>query len=246
MRYLAIFSFFSLLITGCAKDTFTFHFQTHIQKSSVCKDVCTTIHIEIPVVHDHKAANSINQQVFNAIRDVLWFGEDPIQGMNYAEITQSFINSYEEMVADFDQEMIPWEAKITGEISYQSEHLINIVLSSYTFTGGAHGYAGSLSLLFDAKTGHKIVPTSIFKDIEKFKSFAEEKFRKAYEIPAKDPINSTGLFMFSDVFVLPENIIFNKDEMMLLYNTYEIASYADGAFEVIIPLKEAQKFLKVL
>lgn len=246
MRYLTVFSFISLLLVGCTKETFTFENQTYTETSSVCNDVCTTIHIEVPMVLHHIAADSINQHVFDAISDVLYFGEDPIQGINYPSITQSFIASYEAMVADFEDEMMPWEAELTGNVSYQSEHLINIVLGYYTFTGGAHGYAANRSLLFDGKTGRKIATTSLFKDIEKFKAFAEEKFRKTYEIPAEDPIHSTGLFMYSDTFVLPENIIFNKDAMMLHYNTYEIASYADGVFEVIIPLKEAQPFLKVL
>jgi len=246
MRYLAVVSFFSILLMGCAKDSFTFNLQTYTQTSSVCADKCTTIHIEIPMVLHHKAADSINFYVFDAVREVLYFEEDPIQGINYPSITQSFIDSYEAMVADFEAEMMPWEAELTGEVSYQSEHLINIVLSYYTFTGGAHGYAANKSLLFDGKTGRKIATTSLFKDIEKFKAFAEEKFRKTYEIPTEDSIHSTGLFMYSDAFVLPENIIFNKDEMILYYNTYEIASYADGVFEVIIPLKEAQPFLGVL
>ena len=38
---------------------------------------------------------------------------------------------------------------------------------------------------------------------------------------------------------------FENEELMLIYNTYEIASYADGTVEVGIPLDEVMPFLEL-
>jgi hypothetical protein len=46
-----------------------------------------------------------------------------------------------------------------------------------------------------------------------------------------------------DSFYLPENIGFTKEGVKLLYNQYEVASYADGTIELTLPYNEVKKYL---
>jgi hypothetical protein len=46
-----------------------------------------------------------------------------------------------------------------------------------------------------------------------------------------------------DHFYLPENIGFTEKGIKLLYNQYEVASYADGPIELTLPYKDIRKFL---
>jgi hypothetical protein len=113
------------------------------------------------------------------------------------------------------------------------------------FTGGAHGYEGNRSLIFNAKSGRSLTYDQIFKDKKAFTAFAEKKFREKYKIPAGKSINITGLMFENDKFILPQNIFYTDNGMLLLYNAYEVASFADGTKELLIPYSEADAFLKV-
>jgi len=81
--------------------------------------------------------------------------------------------------------------------------------------------------------------------LEGFESYAETAFRKKYEIPADVNINNTGFWFEDDKFHLPETVGFTADSLLLLYNPYEIASYAAGAVTLNIPLEEVSTFISI-
>jgi hypothetical protein len=230
------------------KPALAFTTQEYSKKSALlCEDVCTSVEMNVPVAENIPVvADSINNKVFNTIRSIVYFGEKPSDAKDYEEIMNSFIASYDEMVTKFpDDKMAPWDAQINGGVDYTSGNLINVTLSFATFTGGAHGYEGSRSLLFNAKTGRSLAHTDIFKDVAAFKTFAEKKFREKFKIAPGKPINSTGLMFENETFALPQNIFFKKEGLLLYYNAYEIASYAEQQKELLIPYSEAEQFLKM-
>ena len=48
-----------------------------------------------------------------------------------------------------------------------------------------------------------------------------------------------------DAFYLPENIGFTPKGIQLLYNQYEVSSFAEGPIEVTIPYNEVKKYLTI-
>ena len=120
---------------------------------------------------------------------------------------------------------------------------MNIEIKHYTYTGGAHGYQGLRSLLFDPNTGKYIPNSQLFKDPNAFKAFAEKKFRAKYKIPETTSINATGLMFEDEKFYLPQNIFYTDKGLLLYYNSYEAASYADGPKEILLPYKEVNDYL---
>jgi len=119
-----------------------------------------------------------------------------------------------------------------------------VVLNSYTFTGGAHGYGAATFLNFDKQQAIELENYELFSDIEGFTAHVETKFRETQQIPIDDNINATGFMFTNDAFHLPENLGFTKDGIQLIYNQYEVASYADGPIELTIPFAEVNLFLK--
>ena len=65
------------------------------------------------------------------------------------------------------------------------------------------------------------------------------------EIPEDKPINSTGFWFENNTFYLPESIGFTKENVILLYNQYEIASYSSGPVELEISLEKVLPYLKI-
>lgn len=228
--------------------TLAFKTENFEKKTSLpCKtETCTNVKISVPTASDvDVVADSINKKIFNTVRGIVYFGEKPTNSANYQEIMDKFIGSYEELKKKFPDENASWEAKIDAKVTYQSENIINVSVDNYMFTGGAHGYQGIRSLLFDAKTGKEIKRADFINDEAAFKAFAEKKFRAKFQVAEGKPINSTGLMFEGEKFALPQNIFFTDKGLMLYYNTYEIASYADGARELLLPYGEIENFLKL-
>jgi hypothetical protein len=57
--------------------------------------------------------------------------------------------------------------------------------------------------------------------------------------------DSSENYFFGEDFKLPENIGFNDEGVIFLYNTYELSSYAQGITEFTIPYNEISKFIKI-
>jgi len=252
----------SIVFIGCQKEkqqkptekeqhrNTTLAFTTdHYNKVSAlpCKDTCTYADIEIPVAKNTPVvADSINNKVFNTVRQIVYFGEKPSDAKTYKGIIASFIKSYDELVSKYPEEgLVAWEARIKGSIQYQSKKLLNIKINNYMFTGGAHGYEGDRSLLFDLGTGKSLGTKDIFTDVKSFTALAETKFREKYKVPSGKSINSSGFMFANDKFILPQNIFFTDKGVLLYYNAYEAASYADGPKELLIPYSVANDYLKI-
>ncbi|OUL63995.1 DUF3298 and DUF4163 domain-containing protein [Flavobacterium sp. AJR] len=239
------FLFVSLLfLTSCTKEL-SFKEQTFEKKSALpCKTNCPQISLKVPIAQNVPiVADSINKKVFSVLKEIVYFGEKPFQSTDYNDLTASFISSYEEMQKKFPEDKFGWEAKIEGNVEYQSDSILNIKFNHYTFTGGAHGYQGYRSLLFNPKTGKTITNNQLFKSEKDFKAFAEKEFRNKYKIPANGSINATGLMFENEKFNLPLNIFYTKEGLLLYYNSYEAASYADGPKELLLPYDKVNDYL---
>ena len=233
------------LLIGCSNETLTFSTQTWEQKSKLpCKEVCTQVKIKVPFANDDsKVAKSVNQHILNTVKEVVYFGENPNKSATYPEITQSFITAYEDMKKQFPAETIGWEALIEGKKTYQNEALVAIQIGYYNYTGGAHGYSGIKSILINKDNGTLHTPQTLFKDLPKFKKFAEKAFRKHFEIADHYTINATGFMFNEDKFELPNTLIFNEKGLILYYNTYEISSYTNGPKQLFLPYTKIKDYL---
>ena len=103
----------------------------------------------------------------------------------------------------------------------------------------AHGNSYIKFLNFDANNGVQLNKEAIIKDKKAFSNIVS-KFLKA-EIENESIEN----IFFEGNFKLPESIGFNDEGVIILYNAYEIASYAQGITEFTIPYNEIEQTLKV-
>ena len=233
-------------VAQCSNEL-VFEEQSFQKKTTLpCTGDCPSISVKIPVANAVPVvADSINKKVFSVLKEIIYFGEKPYTSKDYNGLLTSFINSYEKLQKEFPKDKFGWEADIKGSVKYQSENILNIEINHYTYTGGAHGYQGLRSLLFDPNTGKSITNDELFIDKASFKALAEKKFRAKYKIPASKSINSTGLMFEKEMFQLPQNIFFTDKGLLLYYNSYEVASYADGAKELLLSYTEVNDYLAI-
>lgn len=204
---------------------------------------CAKVDINIPKVLDNtKVGRAIEKALQEEIIFLLTFDEE-IEVGTMEEAIVSFKKGYENLREIYPDENTLWEADIDGKISYEDKNVLTVHLDSYIFTGGAHGYKSIRFLNFDKKKGTELENWQLFKNTREFEKLAEEKFRAQEKIPEGQSINGTGLMFEKDSFYLPENIGFSEKGLELLYNQYEVASYADGPIELTIPYKDLKKHL---
>ena len=246
MKHFILFSLLLFSVARCSNEL-VFEEQSFQKKTTLpCKENCPQITVKIPVAKDVPVvADSINKKVFSVLKEIIYFGEKPYTSTNYNGLLTSFIDSYEKLQKDFPKDTFGWEGKIEGSIKYQSDSILNIEIKHYTFTGGAHGYEGMRSLIFNPETGKYIPNNQLFKNKNAFMAFAEKKFRAKYKIPENKSINATGLMFEDEKFYLPQNIFYTDKGLLLYYNSYEAASYADGPKELLLSYKEVNDYLAV-
>jgi len=241
MKHIITCLFLLLLVISC-QDNRNVTFEALSLKNTKCKE-CPEVSIDVPkALGNNKLAKSINLALREEVISKLTF-DDEINAETIQQAIESFTNGYFELKKIYPDETIGWKATINGIVTYEDNDLITIELQSYMFTGGAHGYGSTNYLNFNKKRGKEIDTWELFEDKEGFREYAETQFRIQQNIPVNKSINSTGFMFEKDNFYLPENIGFTEKGLKLLYNQYEVASYADGPIELTLPYKDIQKFL---
>lgn len=232
-----------ILFLSCVKEKpFVFIERALTDKDfKACKiKNCPTIDIHYlqATQQDEKAAFA-NSQISKTVIDlILFFQDKTTEVLTVDGAVEEFIVDFQQYEDDLGSNFMSYDADTFMQIVYQSEEIISMDLNFYFFTGGAHGYGGTRFLNFDAKTGVLLTADNLFSETETLKTIAESKIRAQYQIPEGQNINATGFWFKDNQFHLPENIGITDAEIVLLYNAYEIASYAEGAISISIPKEE--------
>ncbi len=249
MKKILIFVVLALLIS-CGEDkSAEISFSTSefsAEDFETCKDnKCPEIEIDYLVAEGKQQISAKINKNLEKIQ-IGFLANDPDHPIpsSFKEALENFIADYQDFRADYPKFPAGYEVRITEEIAYLSEEIIVIKTKHYLFTGGAHGYQAINFSTFSLETGQLLKPKDLFRDVSGFTNYAEKKFREKYEIPANDSINSTGLFFENDKFSLPKNIAILENEVVLIYNPYEAAAYAQGEMLLRFSKSDVKQWLK--
>lgn len=192
---------------------------------------------------DDAIADRINKTIENFLANEINMSEKLDSKLSLDEAVKGFDDEFKSFKEDFSDSAQQWEVSVESEVNYETDSFICITVNSYLDTGGAHGNSRVTFLNFDKKTGNLLKRYDILKDETDFKAIVKPYFDKATK-PLSDDEAVQDMF-FGEDFQLPENIGFNAKGVILLYNVYEIATYAQGVTEFTIPYSEAKPFLKI-
>ncbi|WP_179339365.1 DUF3298 and DUF4163 domain-containing protein [Winogradskyella ludwigii] len=237
MKHIFPFIIVLVLFSACDEDIKPLEFKTH--------NIDTAYEANITVAFDEAVKNkelseTANKTIENAILTTVNSSEN---ASDLQTILKNFNDEYLQFTSDYPEDSEPvWELSIETELTYQSEEIITIAISTYEFKGGAHGNDQIKLLNLDAKTGEALHRSSIINDIDGFTTLAESQFMASLE-NNKDHLNIENFF-FGKPFQLPENIGFSEEGIILIYNVYEVASYDMGYTEFMISFEEAMPYLK--
>ena len=216
-----------------------------IEKKSNCNaEPCTTVAITYPRFESFPNFNKIvEDQIVKVLSEDFIMEADGSESIE--ELENLFIKSYEEFVASFPESQTPWDLSINVTTSYSTAEFVSLEMSTSSYTGGAH--PNSTITYINLKKGDK-KPVD-FKDIiinqKQITQIAETEFREYYEISEGNAFSDYGFTFENDEFSLPEAIGFSNNGMILYYNSYEIAPYANGPTDLTIPFSKLEGLLKI-
>ena len=231
-KFVNFFICLTLLFTACKKDR-----KLDFTEKNIALGNNTIVEIVIPeATGNSEVASKINSAIQKHIVEALQIGDINAPEKTIEAQIVSFNNEFNTFKLDFPESTQKWEAQLDGEIMYESLELISMALTSYINTGGAHGNLVISFLNFNAQTGEELKNSDLISNIKAFKKVAQTYFNKEVK-------NKEDFIENTSNFELPANIGLNEEGVILLYNTFEIASSASGITEFIIPVEEVSNYL---
>lgn len=229
----------SYLLTTCVSETKPLAFSSVENQSTYEADISVLYH---RVDGESPIDNSINKHIEEAIVEII--GIDSTHS-DIPSTLKAFDERYIEFKEDFPNSALPkWELDIETEKLHQSQQVITMGISVYDYQGGAHGNSRIKLLNIDPKSGIILKSEAIIEDLVAFEALAKTHFIK--HLNQREENLKMEDYFFGEPFHLPENMGFSDDGFILLYNVYEVASYAQGYTEFAIPYEELDDLLKIL
>jgi hypothetical protein len=159
------------------------------------------------------------------------------------EALGKFGKEYNRQLEFIDDGMV-WSTETSIGITEGKPGYVEVLLSNWSFSGGAHGNAWSEESVFDIKTGRELLLSDFITDVDELTTIAEAIFRADQEILPDTDLMEAGFWFKEDVFSLNENFVFNEESLSFIYNSYEVAPYVFGMITINIPRDQIKHLLK--
>jgi len=247
---LAIFVFF-----GCENFSFkpqeplSFEEKNYEKKIGLCaekSEQCMTLSMSWQEATGgvDSVRNKLNSFIHQANLSLLTMGEYEFE--TDMELDSAVIELGEEYMDYLDDSEFAgsWFFESKNKITYIDTMYVSLETTQSSFTGGAHPNSGVTKAIFDIKTGNQLKIYDLVKDTSGLKKELEKEFRKVREISLEQSLTEAGFWFEKDVFTFPVNFGLTEKGMEFYYNSYEVASYADGPTEVLIDKSVLKEFRK--
>jgi hypothetical protein len=218
-----------------------------VESSGGCKSdtmQCASYEVNYP---EFSGLDSVvERKIRRQVNATVSMGNPEAEGKSMEQIGEEFVQEYE----DFNKEMPDaaggWYYNADVSVEVLTDTLISMTVSQDYFTGGAHGGADTYFINVNPSTGAEFTLDNLLKNgyLEPLTSLGEQIFRKVKEIPDTASLNENYFEFPDDTFALNKNYGFKKEGIVFYYNNYEIAPYAAGPTEVIIPYETVREWIK--
>jgi hypothetical protein len=148
--------------------------------------------------------------------------------------------------AENPDEALPWTLSRSAEIAYQDEKVVSLHLSEEVFQGGAHGLTTARYASFDPATGRRLGLSDLVtpEGEARLVEIGERELRKVHQIPPGQSLEEAGFTFEGNKFALSQEIAILAEGLVMHYNPYEIAPYALGPTEIVIPRSDLAPIAK--
>lgn len=243
------------MLTGCGSDdTSAKNRETEealkLSEKSIYKTVgncqsdtssCLSVEIKVPLGEgDSEAAKGINEFFQGGLASSLTdFSEDKTVVPDLDAAVDELLANFDRFSSEYPENTEDWYFDGTGKVLWKSDSLISLELTTSSYMGGAHPNTYTRLATCKLADGTRLSLEALATGMKKAQLAlqAEAAFRKRFNMADTATFAYQGFFFESGQFELPENYALTERGLLLLYNTYEAASYAEGPIELVIPVK---------
>ncbi len=218
-------------------EPYTLERDTFYLADEDCVNECTYISLDVPKLRggDAQVRDEVNNYIDRLCYELI-MGEVNVEidTMNYQALCASFIEGHDLFLMEFPDSEGYWYYKLNSVSTELGKDFIALIITTDSYTGGAHPNQFVIARTLSLKDGEEIRVEDIY-DRDGLLSLGERYFRNFHGISDTTSLNDSG-YMFPDgQFVLPENLTLTKEGVFFFYNSYEVASYAEGPTVFVLP-----------
>ncbi len=223
--------FVAATICSCKKEK-----RVTISFEEVSSIVDDSVLVELNLLNakgDKSLSEKINETINAKIIDGLQLDMDGEKPTTIDQAITDFKKEYAILNQNSEENKFLFEATFDTELLFEGEDILCIALTSYINTGGAHGNSYISLLNFTKNEAKQLANEALIKQNDKFSSIYRKYFIKN---ASKQFPNVT--FSDDDEIAVPENIGFNNEGILFLFNNYELEFLGQEIFEFVIPSDE--------
>lgn len=134
-----------------------------------------------------------------------------------------------------------WSEETSWTLAYASPSFVSVRVTTWSYSGGAHGSSGTGGLNIDMRSGRVLGFTDLFDskaetEIGKtcFDQIAAEKKQRESEIPDAAELRKQIDAVAKDL----ANWTFGESSATVHFDPYAVGSYAEGPYECEVPMKQ--------
>ena len=189
---------------------------------------------------------AVTRKLQGRIDESVSMGNPEAEGRSMQEIGSGFVGDFDTFKTEMPDLASGWYYTATVGVEISADTLISLVVEEEYYTGGAHGGHGTYFISLNPATGEPYTLSQFLKEgyEEPLRLLGEQVFRDVRSIPEPESLQENNFEFPDDRFQLNQNYGFRKEGIAFFYNSYEIAPYAAGPTEVLIPYEALREWIR--
>lgn len=191
---------------------------------------------------DAEVSRGISKKIDAAVS----LGNPESQGQSMEQIGKIFIQDYDDFKSEIPDAFGGWHYTAKVEVEVLTDSLLSLSVHDEYYTGGAHGGSGVYFINVDPRTGDEFTLDNFFKPgySDALTNLGNKVFRQTRNLSDTSSLSENYFEFPEDKFQLNKNYGFTQEGVVFFYNSYEIAPYAAGPTEVVIPYKDVKEWIR--
>lgn len=253
MKYVGAAVVLSIALYSCSRETekitpVSFDMKTfRVESQGGCKsDTLQCAYFEVTYPEFSGLDTAVDNVIKRKIDAAVSLGNPESQGQSMQLIGEIFINDYDDFKSEIPEAFGGWHYTAKVAVEVLTDTLLSLSVHDEYYTGGAHGGSGVYFININPKTGAEFTLDNFLKPDynDALTTIGNRIFRQARELPDTASLSDSYFEFPENRFELNNNYGFKKEGIVFFYNNYEIAPYAAGPTEVLIPYKDLADWIK--
>lgn len=227
-------------------DSLQYQYQTKVLSYQNCNpdsNFCTYFRFEYPLFSN--APKALMDSI-ETIQKGLFTGNEEGTYISADSSFREMLKEYSEYRKAFPTSDVSWNWDVALKIMKQTKEWVQLEVSSYGYTGGAHDFGGMDYYTLEKSTGRRMSLSDFIDSskMEKLRQLGEVEFCKVRNIPPEQSLSDAGFTFEGDQFFLPRNFYFDEAGLHFLFNSYEVGPYVLRETEFFIPANKVVPLMK--